>query len=187
MPGYFVHAFYTAAVYDENDLPVPAGRLNGIRRYAGTLLFMSDPAHLFAEYDVFHSMSNIAMGPFSRSYELLGKVKNVYGGLPGITQANLWWSYRDYVLDHRVVAIRQLCGYHCPIHQVWVFKTHSGGLDVYLQTLSKGTLGWVPMDEFLHYWVNESEPVDWWRARHCVYLGAKREPEWAPIIARPRL
>ena len=185
MPGYFVHAFYTAAVYDDNDRPMPAGRLNGIRRYAGTLLFVSTPAQLFGEYDVFHSLSNTAMGPFSKSYELLGRQNEVYAELPDITPTHLWYSQCDRVLDFRIVAIRHLCGYHCPIHQVWAFQTHTGGLDVYIQTLSHRTLGQVPMDDFIHYWVNEVEPVDWWRATHCVYLGVQKIPEWAPRIARP--
>ena len=81
MPGYYVHSVYTAAMM-HGALPVPAGRFMHEAPYGGSLLIMSDASQEWGNYDVYHSDSNVAMGPFTQSYQLLGKVRDVYQGMP---------------------------------------------------------------------------------------------------------
>ena len=185
MPGYHVHCFMTPAVYEaRSGIICPAGRVSGVHYYSGMLLFMSDRSHQVAQYDVYHSYSNMALGPFSQSYSLLGKIETVYapGTLPELSEAQKAMSIREIKIDPRMNAIRDICGYGAPIHQIWAFKTHGGGLDVYVQTI-----GQAPPDVFSHYHVNVTEPEDWWRAMEYTYVGMVSKKEWAPVVPRAAL
>ena len=180
MPGYHVHCFMTPAVYEAKSGSIyPAGRVSGFTFFNGMLLFMSDRSHQMDQYEVYHSYANIAFGPFSQSYAPLGKLGTVYppGKLPELSQAQKAMSIREIKLDPRMHAIRTVCGYGAPIHQIWAFKTHGGGLDVYVQTI-----GQAPADCFSHYHVNITEPEDWWRAKEYTYIGMIQNKAWAPVV-----
>lgn len=160
----------TAAVYPKHGYPVPAGVGHGMR-YAGTLMFMSDPSHRLDSYDVFHSHSNVGMGPFSQSYVHLGKLHEVYV-VPPLSGQRSELCMREG--DPRNRTIRQICGYDSPIHQIWAFGHPEKGLDLYVQTMGSN-----PPDIFSHYWVDVAVPSEWWRARSYTYVGDVSMPEWA--------
>ena len=50
MPGYHVHSFFTAAVFDCNDKFMPAGLV--VLELVYALLFMSHSSHDLNNYDV---------------------------------------------------------------------------------------------------------------------------------------
>ena len=188
MPGYRVHAFFTAAVVDGDNMPMPAGLVDIDLAYAGSLLFMSDPSHDFNNYEVYHSLSNVCMGPFSQAYALLGRIHQVYPAQHEIhaVESVLSWtdrrSMREVHLDPRVEFIRRVCGYGKPIHQIWAFANARSGLDLYVQTI-----GCTPPDMFMHYWVNVVAPSDWWRAQSYQFVGPMTMPDWAPRPLRSAL
>ena len=150
--------------------------------YAGALLFMSDPSQHLANYDVYHTMSNASLGPFSQSYVLLGKVHEVYAVLPGLSPQNRVASAREVLLGARLRQIRTLCGYGKPIHQMWAFSNPHGSLDLYVQTM-----GQRPPDVFSHYMLQVAEPADWWRARSYDFIDVVSMPDWAPKVPRSAL
>ena len=133
---------------------------------------------MLRNYDVFHWLSNVGMGPFSKAYGYLGKVHQLYTGgyepPPPIT------SMREARLDRRTGEIRSLCGYGAAIHEIYAMASHLGGLDVYVQTV-----GEKPLDAFSHYRVDIAEPCDWWMSRGYEFVGVLSMPEWAPT-ALPR-
>ena len=179
MPGYHVHSFFTAAVYDQDGRPIPAGLAEFEMAYAGVLLFMSDPSQNPANYDVYWSLSNVALGPFSQAYHFLGKVREFYAIQPGPMQRNLAAVAREGLSDGLVRMIRMLCGYGKPIHQFWAFSNPQGSLDLYVQTM-----GQRPADVFSHYRLEVADPNEWWRAQSYQYVGSVCMPDWAPPVHR---
>ena len=182
MPGYHVHSFFTAAGFDRSGKPIPAGLADLELPYAGSLLFMSDRSQDPNNYDVYHTMSNESMGPFSQAYDLLGKIHEIYEVLPGLSKTNRVASARERLLDPRLRLIRRVCGYGKPIHQIWAFRSPERGLDLYVQTI-----GQRPFEVFARYWVDVADPSDWWRARNYHFVGMVDIPEWAPLAPRPAL
>ena len=178
MPGYHVHSFFTAALYDGSGRPVPAGLVDLDLPYAGALLFMSDQSQQIQNYDVYHTLSNVAMGPFSHAYVCLGKVHEVYASLPPMSEQNIMASTREVIHDERLRGMRALCGYGKPIHQMWAFAHFNGGLDLYVQTI-----GSFPPDVFVHYGLHIDEPSDWWRARSYEVMGVIHMPDWASRVS----
>ena len=182
MPGYHVHSFMTAAVFDPNNRPIPAGLLVDFDfPYAGTLLFMSDPSHDPNNYEVYHSLSNDCMGPFSQAYAFLGKIHEVYAVRQSMEIKTIWISGREVHSDPRLALIRRVCGYGKPIHQIWAFTNWQRGLDLYVQTI-----GQPPFDVFAHYWVDVADPSDWWRAQTYQFVDIVTMPDWAWAPPRPR-
>ena len=177
MPGYHVHSFMTAAVYDRDERPIPAGSVDLQLPYAGTLLFMSDPSQDPRCYEVYHSLSNDCMGPFSQAYALLGQIRDVYPEQREIPTNRR--SMREVPSDPTLALIRQVCGYGKPIHQIWAFAHWERGLDLYVQTI-----GQPPFDIFAHYWVDVADPSDWWRAQVYQFVGIVSMPDWAPPAPR---
>ena len=188
MPGYHVHSFFTVAVFDDDSKPMPAGLVDLDLAYAGSLLFMSDPSHDFNNYEVYHSLSNVCMGPFSQAYVLLGRIhevypvqREIYAVEPVLSLVNRT-SMREVRLDPRVEFIRKVCGYGKPIHQIWAFANARCGLDLYVQTI-----GQHPFDIFMHYWVDVAAPSDWWRAQSYQFVGPVSMPDWAQPALRSAL
>ena len=181
MPGYHVHSFMTAAVFDRNNKPIPAGLVDLELPYAGTLLFMSDPSHDPNNYEVYHSLSNDCMGPFSQAYVLLGKIHEVYPvqreihAVEPVLSLTNRRSMREVHSDPRLALIRKVCGYGKPSHQIWAFTNWQRGLDLYVQTI-----GQPPFEIFAHYWVDVADPSDWWRAQVYQFVGIVTMPDWAP-------
>ena len=179
MPGYYVHSFFTEAGFDADMRPIPAGLAEFELPFAGSLLFMSDPSQLLANYDVFFSKSHVGMGPLSQAYEYRGKVREFYRALPKSAPQHARTSNREIVLDARIQGIRLLCGYSKSIHQLWAFGNLEGSVDLYIQTL-----GQRPPDVFTHYVLRVAEASDWWRAREYEYVRTIHMPEWAPGAPR---
>ena len=182
MPGFHVHSFFTAAVYDVDGRPIPAGLAEFPMDYAGALLFMSDASQDPANYDIYWSLSNVALGPFSQAYDYLGKVREFYAVMPGPMQRNQRAVTGEGLSDGRVRMIRTLCGYAKPIHQFWAFSNPQGSLDLYVQTM-----GQRPADVFSLYKFEVVDPNDWRRARSYEYVGSLRMPDWAPRAPRSAL
>ena len=181
MPGYHVHAFFTAAGFDTGRRVWPAGKMEGTA-YAGSMLFMSDPSQRMENYDVYHSFSNVGLGPFSQSYAYLGKVHQLYAVSLVPPPAPRAASMREVPIDARTYGIRALCGWGAAIHEIYAMAGANGGLDLYVHTM-----GQRPRDIFAHYYLDIAEPTEWWRARDYSFIGLVTVPEWAPVGPRAPL
>ena len=173
--------FFTAAGYDGNGRPVPAGLVDSQVPYAGALQFMSDQSQQMQNHDVHHTLSHVATGPFSHAYVCLGKVHEVYASLPPLSDQNAMASMREVTHDERLRGMRAPCGYGKPIHQMWALACVNGGPDLHVQTI-----GCFPPDVFAHYDLQSDEPSDWWRARSYEVRGVIHMPQWVLRAPSPR-
>ena len=133
-------------------------------------MFMSDASQDMRNYDVYHTMSSVAMGPLCQSYAYLGKVRAVY---PGVIPDVLPVGDGDYVpLCSQGIA--DLCGVGATVHEIYAMANVGGGVDCYVRM-------WLqrPSDVLAHYRIEVAEPVDWWRAQRDRFQGAIRMSQWA--------
>ena len=169
-----VHGFFTAALYDKLGWPIPAGIAVG-NSYGGTLLFQSNTPQPLKDYDVFHSLSDVAMGPLSHSYEYIGKVHELWAELSVYSDAEeqeVMSRFRDEVyMDERTRDIRYLCGFGVAVGQYWAVANRHGKVDLYVQTV-----GQEPADMVAHYGIGVSDPTAWCCARIYSFFGVVRVP-----------
>ena len=146
--------------------------------YVGSLLFMSDPSQQLRNYDVYHSQSSVALGPFSQAYDYLGKVNVVYAGVIPELPDRVFASMRERgILDMRAQGIWELCGDASPVHEMYAMSSVGGGLDLYVHTMGQS-----PAALYSHYHLEIDEPSNWWMAERYAYLGLVTMPEWGPAV-----
>ena len=171
MPGHYVHAVFTSAVYvptkicaafPDGRIPIPTGATPPPASSAGSLLYMSDSSQDMKKYDVYHTEGAYGLGPFHQSFTYLGKVSEVYG----------IWADREWVKGGWL-GIFELCGHVLPVTEIYVFKSFDGMMDLYARSVPQ-----VPRDMFQSYKVAGDAPEQWWRARNFVFCGPVRKPEW---------
>ena len=169
----YVHGFYTAAGYDEERRPIPAG-LDEDLPYAGTLLCVGDTPRAIDTYDVYWSPGNISMGLLSQRFEWRGTVDEFFSFVPHSMSAELYYRSREEIfVNTRNSYMRYLCGYGEPIHQFWVMSNAQGGSDLYVQTI-----GQTPADEVSHYGLDVSDATRWWTVGTSTYIENVTMPAW---------
>ena len=170
-----VHSFACEASYDAQGRVFPAGRIETYA-YAGMLLFIADPVSPdIRDYDVYHTMSSVAMGPLGQEYRHLGKVGGVYPPetMPIPPQALIERMRQEVAIDDRLVEIRQLCGYSSPIFTIRAVPVQNG-LELYVQTI-----GQAPPETYSVYAVESiTNPHEWWQAWEYTYVDTGEVPAW---------
>ena len=166
MPGFYQHSilFRAVAMAPGGGAILPVGHMVPGQRYqdAGALLCLSTPTQLLSDYDVYHTESELAMGPFHQKWVYVGKVgivfRSIVGGAAEVTP----------------MAIQHLCGRGWPGFNIYAFGNYQGIVDLYVKRI-----GAMPAQIFAHYQVDVPAPDLWWSARQVQFIGLSHHPEWA--------
>ena len=164
MPGFHQTGVLCRAVSLPGTLePIPAGRRNPqlLQVDCGTMMMLSEPSQALYDFKVYHTLSELTMGPLHGKWAYLGRVCELYPECADSVEAT-------------TKAMHLQCGPAWPCYVLYAFQfVDLAWVDLYTRRVGNS-----PPERFLHYQVRAVSPELWWAAKELFFLGVEDHPGW---------